>query len=398
MHIESSQDSKLGPDQFILILRDVTARKQTEQQRETSRNMLALGEMAAVLAHEIRNPLGSMELWTSVLDKQSTIGEEGKYCVEHLQAGIRSLSATVNNVLQFHGHGSAGHVRLNLKTVLQSGIAFIRPLAEQAGIKLAVNLEIDSVEIEGDPNGLQQVILNLAINAFRHTPTGGSLNISARLRDGIVIVDFADTGEGIAEQNLAKIFNAGFSGSNQTTGTRPHHLSANHGTTSRRDSGAKPRLQRDEVFAGVPHPMTPQPRSVLVVDDEPGMRMALKANFERDGWRVETASGAVEAVHKCEQTHFPLVVTDVSHARWRRIGTDATAESCRLIHRRDRADSIRYGSSSSPGHAKRRLRLPDQTIFLRAVAVNRGAGDAEFGRGTRFPGRPKQKLWEIRRR
>ena len=76
-----------GPDQFILILRDVTARKDAEQQRETSRNMLALGEMAAVLAHEIRNPLGSMELWTNVLDKQREIGEEGKYCVEHLQAG-----------------------------------------------------------------------------------------------------------------------------------------------------------------------------------------------------------------------------------------------------------------------------------------------------------------------
>jgi DNA-binding NtrC family response regulator len=57
--------------------------------------------------------------------------------------------------------------------------------------------------------------------------------------------------------------------------------------------------------------MITQPRSVLVVDDEPGMRMALKANFERVGWRVETASGAVEAAYKCEQSPFPLVVTDV---------------------------------------------------------------------------------------
>lgn len=218
LQVESSPDNGCESDQFVLILRDVTARKQAEQQRETSRNMLALGEMAAVLAHEIRNPLGSMELWTSVLDKQSTIGEEGKYCVEHLQAGIRSLSATVNNVLQFHGHGSAGLVRLKLKAVLQNGIAFIRPLAEQAGVKLAIGLEIDNEEIEGDPNGLQQVILNLAINAFRHTPAGGSLNISARLRDNLVIVDFADTGEGIAEQNLPNIFNAGFSGSNQRPG------------------------------------------------------------------------------------------------------------------------------------------------------------------------------------
>jgi two-component system sensor histidine kinase FlrB len=218
LHVEPSQDNGRGTDQFVLILRDVTARKEAEQQRETSRKMLALGEMAAVLAHEIRNPLGSMELWTSVLDKQSTIGDEGKYCVEHLQAGIRSLSATVNNVLQFHGHGSAGLVRLKLKTVLQNGIAFIRPLAEQAEVKLVVSLEIDHEEIEGDPNGLQQVILNLAINAFRHTPAGGSLNISARLRDKLIIVDFADTGDGIAEQDLKNIFNAGFSGSNQRPG------------------------------------------------------------------------------------------------------------------------------------------------------------------------------------
>jgi PAS domain S-box-containing protein len=218
LQVDSSLDNRRESDQFVLILRDVTARKQAEHQRETSRNMLALGEMAAVLAHEIRNPLGSMELWTNVLEKQSTLGDEGKYCVEHLQAGIRSLSATVNNVLQFHGHGSAGLVRLKLKTVLQNGIAFIRPLAEQAGVKLAINLEIDNEEIEGDPNGLQQVILNLAINAFRHTPTGGSLNISARQRDNLVVVDFADTGEGIGEQDLKSIFNPGFSGNNQRPG------------------------------------------------------------------------------------------------------------------------------------------------------------------------------------
>jgi len=216
--IEPSQDNEPEPDQFILILRDITARKEAERRRESSRNMLALGEMAAVLAHEIRNPLGSMELWAAVLGKQFITGEEGKYCVEHLQAGIRSLSATVNNVLQFHGHGSDSHVRLKLKTVLHNGIAFIRPLAEQAGVKLAVNIEIDTEEIEGDPNGLQQVILNLAINAFRHTPAGGSLAISARLHGEIVIVDFADAGEGIAEQDLTKIFNPGFSGSPQRPG------------------------------------------------------------------------------------------------------------------------------------------------------------------------------------
>jgi PAS domain S-box-containing protein len=218
LHSEPLDAGTVEPDQFVLILRDVTARKEAERQRESSRNMLALGEMAAVLAHEIRNPLGSMELWTSVLDKQPEIGEEGKLCVEHLQAGIRSLSATVNNVLHFHGHGSANHVPLKLKTVLQNGIAFIRPLAEQAGIRIAIHSELENAEILGDANGLQQVILNLAVNAFRHTPMGGSLTISARVQERLAVVHFADTGEGISERDLPKIFNAGFSGSNRRPG------------------------------------------------------------------------------------------------------------------------------------------------------------------------------------
>lgn len=218
LHTEPLDEETAIPDQYVLILRDVTARKEAEQQREASRNMLALGEMAAVLAHEIRNPLGSMELWTSILDKQTEIGEEGELCVEHLQAGIRSLSATVNNVLQFHGHGSANLVPLKLKTVLNNGIAFIRPLAEESGIRLAIHSELENTEILGDANGLQQVILNLALNAFRHTPMGGSLTISVRVQDRVAVVDFSDSGEGIAERDLPKIFNAGFSGSNRRPG------------------------------------------------------------------------------------------------------------------------------------------------------------------------------------
>ena len=140
MHIGSSQDSELGPDQFILILRDVTARKEAEQQRETSRNMLALGEMAAVLAHEIRNPLGSMELWTSVLDKQGPDrrGREVLCLSICRRASARSRpqstmfcsSTATDRPIMF---------RCKLKTVLQNGIAFIRPLAEQAGVKLEIN-------------------------------------------------------------------------------------------------------------------------------------------------------------------------------------------------------------------------------------------------------------------
>ena len=208
-------------DQTILILRDVTSQKEVERQREASRNMLALGEMSAVLAHEVRNPLSSMELWTGLLAKQPDNDEETKYWIENLQAGVRTLSATVNNVLQFHGRGAGNQIRLKLATVLQNGFAFISPLAEQAGIKLTLHAGPKEIEISGDPNGLQQVILNLAINAFRHTAIGGTVVISARRKaenESQVVLEFTDSGKGIAEANLPRLFEAGFSGSRQTPG------------------------------------------------------------------------------------------------------------------------------------------------------------------------------------
>ncbi|HEY6181519.1 MAG TPA: ATP-binding protein [Terriglobales bacterium] len=207
-------------DQTILILRDITSQKEIERQRESSRNMLALGEMSAVLAHEVRNPLSSMELWTGLLAKQPDNDEETKYWIENLQAGVRTLSATVNNVLQFHGRGTGNQVRLKLATVLQNGYAFISPLAEQAGIKLTLNPGPKEIEISGDPNGLQQVILNLAINAFRHTAIGGSVTISVHLKEDLsgVVLEFTDSGKGISEANLPRLFEAGFSGSGQTPG------------------------------------------------------------------------------------------------------------------------------------------------------------------------------------
>ena len=195
-------------ERSILIVRDITSRKKAELQREQSRNMVSLGEMAAVLAHEIRNPLSSLELWTGLLAKQPAADDESKFVVENLQAGVRSISATINNILQFHNSGTVNHVPLKLLPVLQSSVAFVRPLAEQAGIKLNLRASLGNAEISGDSNSLQQVILNLAINAFRHTARGGTFSIDAHLvGDGRrAKISFADGGEGISETDLPYLF------------------------------------------------------------------------------------------------------------------------------------------------------------------------------------------------
>ena len=219
--IGSVGPSPTGSATLILTIRDTTSQKQADEQRESSRQMVALAEISTLLAHEIRNPLGSLELFASLLAADTDLSNESKKWVQYLQAGVRSLSATVNNVLRFHTPGSTQLVALNLSKLLFDGIEFIRPLAQQAGIDISLEETIGPIEVMADSGALQQLLLNLARNAFRHTAPGGSFRVRAWLAGTAsqsAVVEFSDTGSGISPEDLPHIFEAGFSGNRQSTG------------------------------------------------------------------------------------------------------------------------------------------------------------------------------------
>ncbi len=206
------------PRQTILILRDTTSQKKLEEDREAARNVLALAEMSAVLAHEIRNPLASLELFAGLVGEG---GAAAEYLTQ-LRAGIRSLSATVNNVLRFHSGGALQLVPLHVSDFLHGATEFVRPLAEQRGIELSLRVKAEGLVIRGDHNALQQVFLNLALNAFRHTAAGGWLRITAGRSEGApearTQVAFSDNGCGIEPSLQGRVFEAGCSGNGQTPG------------------------------------------------------------------------------------------------------------------------------------------------------------------------------------
>jgi signal transduction histidine kinase len=208
--------------QTVLIIRDVTAQREMEREREEARRLISLAEMSSVLAHEIRNPLASMELFTGLLAGSANLSPEQVSWAAHLQVGVRSLAATVNNVLRVHTAGPAPFSPLDLATALRESVAFIAPLAERAGIALSLHEEIGAAAIAGNGSELQQVFMNLALNAFRHTPAGGELKVTARRQNRaagrVAIVEFADTGCGISQEQLSEIFDAGFSGNGHRPG------------------------------------------------------------------------------------------------------------------------------------------------------------------------------------
>ena len=208
-----------APLESVWILRDITAHKQAERERESARNTMALAEMSTILAHEIRNPLESMELFAGLIADDPA---QTSHWISHLRAGIRMLSGTVNNVLSIHNGVNPHFARLNLTACTKSGVEFVRPIAEQAGVTLQVVEGDDSLTIQGNENMLRQMILNLICNAIRHTPAGGKIEVSTKrkLRQGAVraILAIKDTGCGIPADLIDRIFDAGVSGGGDTPG------------------------------------------------------------------------------------------------------------------------------------------------------------------------------------
>ncbi len=202
-------------DETVFILRDATEQRRLEEERDAGRRMKALAETTALLAHEIRNPLGSLELFAGLIKDATQSQEEVSQWAVHMQAGLRALSATVNNVLHFHSAGPPQFVPIDLVRLLGATIEFLQPLALQRGMGIAFSPGASEILIAGDTHRLQQVFFNLAMNAFRAMVSGKRLTI----RVGIVEVerrvrariDFEDEGVGIPPANLKKIFEPGFS-------------------------------------------------------------------------------------------------------------------------------------------------------------------------------------------
>lgn len=197
----------------IFILQDISARKRLEQAQAHLRRRHELAEMSAVLAHEIRNPLGSLELFAGLL-AESVLSGECRQWVEHVQAGLRTLGATVNNVLHFHSEPRAEMASTDLGQLLRSLHDFLRPLAAQARVRLELADRLDGVLAAADRHRLEQVLFNLALNGFRFMPGGGVLKLLGTTvqRDGAgyARIEVADTGPGIAPENCARIFDPGF--------------------------------------------------------------------------------------------------------------------------------------------------------------------------------------------
>jgi signal transduction histidine kinase len=198
----------------IFILRDVSEARRLAEERDKLRREQALAEMSAILAHEIRNPLGSLEPFAGLL-AGAGLSPECHGWVEQVQAGLRTLAATVNNVLHFHSLPAPERVPTDLGQLLDWAGGFLVPMARQARVELCLRNRLQGVWFAADRHRLEQVLLNLVLNALRAMPGGGWVEISgSRIRHGnlaAAAISVSDTGPGVGAGDATKMFEPGFS-------------------------------------------------------------------------------------------------------------------------------------------------------------------------------------------
>ncbi|MEN6621407.1 MAG: ATP-binding protein [Smithella sp.] len=199
-------------------LRDITRIEKLEDMAKRTEKFAAMGEMAANIAHEIRNPLGSIELFASLLLKNLQ-DKKDRDRVIHIISSVKNVDNKISNLLMFTRKQRPEMRRINLHHILNEVIDFSEQIMEQGGINIFVEYEGDNACIDGDENMIKQVFLNIILNAQQAMPDGGMLRIKTMISSGgfsskessRIEIIFQDSGPGIPEENLSRIFDPFFS-------------------------------------------------------------------------------------------------------------------------------------------------------------------------------------------
>ena len=200
---------------FVILIKDITRIKDLERQQERNQRLIAMGEMAAKIVHEIRSPLCSIELFSNMLtdDLEGTANSD---MARGISTGIKSLNNILTNMLFFAKPQKPALKDIRLDLAIEESIAMLTPLIEVRGVKIMKSLSTEIVA--GDTELLKQVFMNILMNAVQAMPEGGKIEISMASNDEYASVFIVDEGEGIRHENVEKIFDPFFSTKDTGTG------------------------------------------------------------------------------------------------------------------------------------------------------------------------------------
>jgi len=179
--------------------------EENQRQLMQSEKLAALGQIAAGMAHELRNPLTSIKILLYSLIEEFNINEKRPEDVEVIKGEIGKMEELIRRFLDFARPSSPVLEKVNVNEVIEGVISLFGYQMKENDIVLRMNLS-PKAEIMADKDHLRQLFLNLILNAIQAMPQGGELRIKTRISDGVLITTIRDTGGGIPKSIMDRIF------------------------------------------------------------------------------------------------------------------------------------------------------------------------------------------------
>lgn len=184
---------------------------------QRSRRLAALGEMAAGIAHEVRNPLATIGLYARLMEKDLTGRPEQQATARKIGHAVRSLDAVVNDVLAFAAEMKPRRIAAPIQPLLERSVETVGPMIGQNDIRVITRVNPEELTGLVDPELMHRALVNLIRNAAQAMEQGGTLTLTACADRQSVSIRIQDTGPGISEQAIDRIFNPFFT--TRATGT-----------------------------------------------------------------------------------------------------------------------------------------------------------------------------------
>lgn len=190
----------------LVLFQDVTERTELERRLVQTDKLTSIGVLAAGVAHEVNTPLAVISSYSQMLAKQLAGDERKSGLLDKIAKQTFRASEIVNSLLNFSRTASTTYSATDLNRVIEETLVLIGPQLEKANILVECELETPLPAIRGNGSKLQQVFLNVMLNARDSMPDGGKLRIATSANENSVRARVADTGHGIPADKLARIF------------------------------------------------------------------------------------------------------------------------------------------------------------------------------------------------
>jgi two-component system, NtrC family, sensor kinase len=203
----------------LIIFDDITDRDELERRLVQADKLSSIGLLAAGVAHEVNTPLAVISTYAQMLAKQISGDDQKSRLLEKIAKQTFRASEIVNSLLNFSRTSTTEFVDIDLNRVIRETVSLIDHQLQKTGVEARLSLDATALSIRGNFGKLQQVFLNLFINARDAMAEGGSLTVRTWSEAGFAHIEVADTGHGIAPEHLARIYDPFFTTKGARKGT-----------------------------------------------------------------------------------------------------------------------------------------------------------------------------------